>query len=264
MRGQRRTESGRRSPFPSDHPDSGCSRDVPSRNLPAAASVRMILPESTPIRSGPTISRHLGAALGLSMNSSGAKRRPDQARDDLGFFSDQLRDREHLLRRAAPYIRAKARNVADAAIDRNRIPGRADANASTCPFARLSTMKARQHHRRHVLIPDRRHRAAIQNRKLVIMVENGRSCPKVRRAWHHSSRRFATTREARTACCRSDRNGAFSSAVIADATLVDTYGIAIKAELKAQRSGNLDMAEPRLGGDGNRRQHMRGHRTGRC
>ena len=32
-------------------------------------------------------------------------------------------------------------DMADAAIDRDRIPGRADAEASTCPLARLSAMK---------------------------------------------------------------------------------------------------------------------------
>ena len=119
------------------------------------SSVRWMTSASTPIRSGCARMRAASARFsGCSMNSARAYGRADQRRDHVRILlRPVLPHREHLLRRAHQDVGDEMQDVADAEIDRDRIPGRADAERIDLAAGEaVDHVGRRQHHQPHVLV----------------------------------------------------------------------------------------------------------------
>ena len=119
------------------------------------SSVRWMTSASTPIRSG--CARMCAASArfcGSSMNSAARTCARTSAATTAGFFSDQsCLHRQHLLRRTDQNIRDEMQDMADAEIDRDGIPGRADAERIDMTVGEtVHHVRRRQHHQTHVFV----------------------------------------------------------------------------------------------------------------
>ncbi len=110
--------------------------------------------------------RYLGAILRLLDEFGGAEGGPDQRGDDFRILlGPALPDAEHLLGGAHQNVRDEMQDVADAAIDRDRVPGRADAECVDLAAGdAVHHVGRRQHHETNILVGIDARPAAIQNR----------------------------------------------------------------------------------------------------
>ena len=149
------------------------------------------------------------------MNSAAVDRRAHQAATTSGFlFRPALADRQHLFRRAHQDVGDEMQDVADAAIDRDRIPGRADTERIDLTAREAVDHEGRrQHHQAHVLVgidAARRH----PEPQLIIVGRERKRHPEGQRLGA-GLRRAATTRDSACAVASGSKRSPSISAIIA-------------------------------------------------
>src|SRR5207237_2624247 len=106
--------------------------------------------------------RRLGAVFRMLDEFGGTGGGADQGGNEFRIFlRPTLPDRKHLLRRAHQNVRGEMQDLADAEIDRDRIPRRTDAEGVHVSLGKaVHHVRRRQHHEPDILVridPTRRH-----------------------------------------------------------------------------------------------------------
>ena len=200
---------------------------------------------------------HLGAILRLLDIFGGARQRTNKACENLGIFlRPGLPDRKHLLSRARQNVGGEMQDVADAFVDRDGIPGRADAERIDMPIGKaVHHVRRRQHDQPHVLV---RIDAPGRHPEPQLVVMGGE------RKGHGEGQRFravlgALGDEARQRLCGGHRIEPVAVDFVHDRgmqRLRHRDGVAIDAEREWRCDRHLDVPEPETGSDRDRRQQM--------